>query len=140
MLPGTTRCIAQECISLLAFRSDERNADCSLIGKIIITRMNVHSDRSSLGIKFNPIHHGAGIALEMIITDPIGFKYFKLQYDSGERILKFFELNGKKVEKARRTSGFFSIMTHKLDMDAMQTYRTYRLRDEQEKAFQLMKG
>ncbi len=68
------------------------------------------------------------------------FRYFKLQYDSGERILESFELNGKKVEKARRTSGFFSIMTHKLDMDAMQTYRTYRLRDEQEKAFQQMKG
>lgn len=68
------------------------------------------------------------------------FRYFKLRYDSGERILKSFELNVKKVEKARRTSGFFSIMTHKLDMDAMGTYRTYRLRDEQEKAFQQMKG
>ncbi len=67
------------------------------------------------------------------------FRYFKLQYDSGERILKSFELNVKKVEKARRTSGFFSIMTHKLDMDAMQTYQTYKLRDEQEKAFQQMK-
>jgi len=67
------------------------------------------------------------------------FRYFKLQYDSGERLLKSFTLNDKKVEKARRTSGFFSIMTHKLDMDAMQTYQTYKLRDEQEKAFQQMK-
>lgn len=68
------------------------------------------------------------------------FRYFKLQYDTGERLLKSFELNHKKVEKARRISGFFSIMTHKLDMDAMETYRTYKLRDEQEKAFQQMKG
>jgi len=68
------------------------------------------------------------------------FPYFKLQYDSAERILKSFSLDVKKVEKARRTSGFFSIMSHKLDMDAMETYRTYKLRDEQEKAFQQMKS
>jgi len=68
------------------------------------------------------------------------FRYFKLQYDSGERLLKSFELDRRKVEKARRTSGFFSIITHKLDMDSMETYRTYKLRDEQEKAFQQMKG
>ncbi|NCB71102.1 MAG: hypothetical protein EOM45_04835 [Clostridia bacterium] len=63
------------------------------------------------------------------------FGYFKLQYDTGDRILKSFELDQKKVEKARRTCGFFSIMTHKRDMDAMETYHTYKLRDEQEKAF-----
>ena len=68
------------------------------------------------------------------------FRYFTLQYDPGKRLLKSFELDHNKVEKARRTSGFFSIMTHKLDMDAMETYRTYKLRDEQEKAFQQMKG
>lgn len=68
------------------------------------------------------------------------FRYFKLQYDSGERLLKSFTRDDKKVEKARRNSGFFSIMTHKLDIDAMQTYQTYKLRDEQEKAFQQMKS
>ncbi|MEA4860678.1 hypothetical protein SDC9_104280 [bioreactor metagenome] len=68
------------------------------------------------------------------------FGYFKLQYDPGDRILKSFELDQKKVEKARRTSGFFSIMTHKLNMDAMETYYAYKLRDEQEKAFQQMKS
>ncbi|MHC1691647.1 MAG: transposase [Sphaerochaetaceae bacterium] len=68
------------------------------------------------------------------------FRYYKLQYDTGDRILRSFEPDHRKVEKARRASGFFSIMTHKLDMDAMETYRAYKLRDEQEKAFQQMKS
>jgi len=67
------------------------------------------------------------------------FPYFKLQYDPNERILKSFELNRKKVEKATQTSGFFSIMTHKRDVDTMEIYRTYKLQNEQEKAFQQMK-
>jgi hypothetical protein len=32
-------------------------------------------------------------------------------------------------------SGFFAIMTHGVDYDAMETLRTYGLRDEQEKYF-----
>jgi hypothetical protein len=37
-------------------------------------------------------------------------------------------------------SGFFSIITHKQDLSAMAAFHTYRLRDEQEKFFQQMKG
>jgi transposase len=45
----------------------------------------------------------------------------------------------KKVEKARRLSGFFAVMTHGVDFDAMEALHTYGLRDEQEKYFQQMK-
>ena len=55
-------------------------------------------------------------------------------------VIKSFALNEKKVEKARRLSGFFAIMTHGVDFGAMEAYRTYELRDEQEKYFQQMKS
>lgn len=66
--------------------------------------------------------------------------YFILSYDPAKRILKSFRLNEKKVERAKRTSGFFAITTHKLDLSAMETFRAYHLRDEQEKCFQQMKS
>jgi hypothetical protein len=65
--------------------------------------------------------------------------YYKVTYDPATRAIKSFELEEKKVNKARSLSGFFSIMTHGLDFDAMKAYGTYRLRDEQEKYFQQMK-
>jgi hypothetical protein len=67
------------------------------------------------------------------------FDYFKVVCHDGTRMLKSFELNDKKVARAELLSGFFAIKTHKLDFDAMETCRTCRLRDEQEKMFQMMK-
>ncbi len=121
-----------------------------------------HSEKLRLNIYFDSVRRSEElIRLEIDITDqreglerlliegqPLEddqslkrhYGYFKLDYDAGARILRSFELNEKKVERAKRASGFFSIMTHKLDMGAMETYRTYKLRDEQEKAFQQMKG
>ena len=54
-------------------------------------------------------------------------------------VVKSFELDEKKVEKALRLSGFFAIMTHGVEYSAMETFRIYGLRDEQEKYFQQMK-
>ena len=65
--------------------------------------------------------------------------YYKVAYDPTTRTIQSFELNEKKIEKTRSRAGFFAIMTHGLDFDAMETFRTYRLRDEQEKYFQQMK-
>ena len=65
--------------------------------------------------------------------------YYKVTYDPATRVIKSFELNEKKVEKARSLSGFFSILTHGVGFDAMEAFHTYRLRDEQEKYFQQMK-
>ena len=53
--------------------------------------------------------------------------------------LKSFELNAKKVAKAKTYSGFFSIITHAVDFSAMETFRAYGLCNEQEKFFQQMK-
>jgi transposase len=65
--------------------------------------------------------------------------YYKVEYDPATMVIKSFEQNEKKVEKPRRLSGFFAIMTHGVDFNAMEAYRTYGLRDEQEKYFQQMK-
>jgi hypothetical protein len=67
------------------------------------------------------------------------YRYFKVAYDPITRAIQSFELNEKKFLKARNASGFFSIMTNGVEFNAMQTFRTYRLRDEQEKYFQQMK-
>ena len=67
------------------------------------------------------------------------FSYYKVAFDPATREIKSYEQNEKKVAKARSLSGFFAIMTHGLDFDAMTVFRTYRLRDEQEKYFCQMK-
>jgi len=67
------------------------------------------------------------------------YSYYTIERDPATRVIKSFVLNVKKVEKARRLSGFFSIITHGVDYNAMQALHTYRLRDEQEKYFQQMK-
>jgi hypothetical protein len=119
------------------------------------------SNRLKLNLYFDPIRRGLELmeldialslqeaALGKLLEDggilgsdaAIGrdYCYYKVDYDPATRVIKSFELNGKKVEKARSLSGFFSIMTHGVDFDAMKAYGTYRLRDEQEKCFQQMK-
>jgi hypothetical protein len=67
------------------------------------------------------------------------FCYYKVAYDPAERVVKSYEPNEQKVSKVRSLSGFFAIMTHGVDFDAMAAFRAYRLRDEQEKYFQQMK-
>ena len=66
--------------------------------------------------------------------------YYKLEYDSSTQQITSYTLNEKKVAKIRKLSGFFAIITYGLDLDASETYRHYRLRDEQEKYFQQMKS
>jgi transposase len=68
------------------------------------------------------------------------YGYFKITYDPADRTIQSYSLNEKKVSKAKQTSGFFAITTHKIDMDAIAVLQAYRLRDEQEKYFQQMKS
>lgn len=68
------------------------------------------------------------------------YNYFKIKYDCEDRTILSYELDEKKIAKAKRTSGFFAITTHKLDMSAIEVFQAYRLRDEQEKYFQQMKS
>jgi hypothetical protein len=78
-----------------------------------------------------------------IIDDISGLRrsncYYKIAYDEDSKTIKSFERNDRKVARARMLAGFFSIMTHKVGFDAMTAHNSYRLRDEQEKCFQLMK-
>ena len=67
------------------------------------------------------------------------FCYYNISFCEKSRKIKSFVINEAKVEKSRKLSGFFSIMTHGVDKDAMQTYHIYKLRDEQERYFQQMK-
>lgn len=66
--------------------------------------------------------------------------YYNLVWDKAARKLLSFERDEKKVAKAMGLSGFFSILTHRLDFDCQKTFAAYRLRDEQEKCFQQMKS
>ena len=119
------------------------------------------ADRLKLNLYFDPIRRGLEL-MELDIT--LSFQeasladllqrngafandaevkrdycYYKVTYDPATMAIKSYEPNGKKIEKARRLSGFFAIMTHGLDFSAMEAFRTYGLRDEQEKYFQQMK-
>jgi hypothetical protein len=66
--------------------------------------------------------------------------YYKVAYDPATMVITSFEQNKKKVDRAHRLSGFFAIMTHGVNFSAIEAFRTYGLRDEQEKYFQQMKS
>ena len=68
------------------------------------------------------------------------YGYYKVVYDPATMVISSYSLDESKVEKAKRLSGFFAIMTHGTDYSAMEAFNVYRLRDEQEKFFQQMKG
>ena len=81
-----------------------------------------------------------GIPLDDDVTIKRVYRFYDLVYDEETRILKNFTLNDEKVNRARRESGFFANTTHGVDFDAMTTQNHYKLRDEQEKYFAMMKG
>jgi hypothetical protein len=120
------------------------------------------ADRLKLNLYFDPVRRSLELmnleivlsfqqaALEELLQNNGSFAdtaeikrdycYYKINYDSSTMAIKSFELNEKKVEKARMLLGFFAIMTHGVSFGAMEAYRTYGLRDEQEKYFQQMKS
>ncbi len=67
-------------------------------------------------------------------------KYYRLSFKEGNGPLVSYERNEKKIERKLRDLGFFALVTHKLDMGAMEVLATYRMRDEQEKYFTQMKS
>ena len=120
------------------------------------------SDRLKLNLYFDAVRRGTeltaldvNIALQRAALQEIldtggrlddevtirrNYNYFDIDYNEDDRTIRTFTLNGEKVATAQRTSGFFAVMTHKLDMDPMTALDTYSLRDEQEKYFQQMKS
>lgn len=82
----------------------------------------------------------AGEPLDDDVTIKKNYNWSHIEYDASDRTLIAFTVNGKKVDKARRASGFFANMTLGVEMGPMQALDAYGLRDEQEKYFQQMKG
>jgi transposase len=68
------------------------------------------------------------------------FKYYNLEFDDVTRQLISYTLNEKKVLKAKKTSGFFAIISNRLNFSPVEVLTAYNLRDEQEKYFQQMKS
>jgi hypothetical protein len=119
------------------------------------------SDRLKLNLYFDPVRRGLDLMdLDIALSfqeatlcnlsesrEPLGddgwikreFCYYKVAYEPATRVIKSYERNEGKILKAQSLSGFFAIMTHGVDFDAMDAFRAYRLRDEQEKYFQQMK-
>jgi transposase len=77
------------------------------------------------------------------IFNPVQMKkehsYFNYVIHPKKNIIQSFILNDKKVSKLSDQAGFFSIKTHGIKFSAIETYKVYRLRDEQEKFFNVMK-
>ena len=68
------------------------------------------------------------------------YSYFTVRIKDDDRTLVSYELNTKKVEEAKLSSGFYANVTHRLDLNPMQALDAYSLRDEQEKLFEQQKG
>lgn len=68
------------------------------------------------------------------------YPYFEVGYENVSRRILSFSENVKRIQKSRRFAWFSSITTHGLDFSAMETFRHYKLRDEQEKYFHQIKG
>ena len=120
------------------------------------------ADRLKLNLYFDPVRRSNELldldvaittqkkALEEILkgqtpldddaTIARAYCYYTLSYDETTRILKSFTLNEKKVAKKRQLAGFFANTTLKLNTSPMEAQHHYRLRDEQEKYFSMMKG
>lgn len=120
------------------------------------------ADRLRLNLYFDPVRRSQELidldivlrdqkaALQEILRDgtPLDddatikriYRFFNLVYDEKTRVLKSFTLNDEKVKRARRESGFFANTTHGVDFDPITAQDHYKLRDEQEKYFAMMKG
>lgn len=64
---------------------------------------------------------------------------YNVFYDRRTKVMKSYELHGKKEAGIRLLAGYFASVTHRLDFGPMEAYHHYRLRDEQEKYFEQMK-
>jgi hypothetical protein len=77
------------------------------------------------------IENGAKITNDANIKKD--YCYYEVIYDHAAKVLLSYKPIENKIVNARNSSGFFSILTHGVDFDALETLRIYGLRDEQEK-------
>jgi hypothetical protein len=119
------------------------------------------SDNLKLNLYFNPTRRVEELleinvsiscqklSLDYMITskDPMpddktiknDYCYHDIVLDNNTRTLLSYTLNEKAVDQAYRYCGFFAIMSHAINYTAMEIYNCYKLRDEQEKYFEMMK-
>ncbi len=122
----------------------------------------IEADRLKLNLYFDPVRRStelveleksiliqrkaleeiqsAGLPLDDDTSIRKNYCYFLVEYSKTDRKLTSFSLNDKKVDTTRLTSGFYALVTHRIDYPAQKVLATYKLRDEQEKYFQQMKG
>ena len=120
------------------------------------------ADHLKLNLYFDPMRRSSELldldvalktqrqALEKLMADQIpldddatirrAYCYYKLEYTETTRLLKSFTLDEKKVSRKKREAGFFANTTMRIKADPMTAQHHYRLRDEQEKYFSMMKG
>jgi transposase len=120
------------------------------------------ADRLKLNLYFDPMRRSSELidldvaikaqkgSLDKLLKDQLpldddvtikkAYCYFKLDYNETTRLLKGFSLDEKKVDRKKREAGFFANTTLQIDADPMAAQHHYRLRDEQEKYFRMMKG
>ena len=120
------------------------------------------ADRLKLNLYFDPMRRSSELidldvaikaqkeSLEKLLKDQFplddditikrAYCYFKLDYNETTRLLKGCSLDEKKVDRKKREAGFFANTTLQIDADPMAAQQHYRLRDEQEKYFRMMKG
>ena len=120
------------------------------------------ADMLKLNLYFDPMRRSSELldldiavttqqkALEKLLADQLpldddatisrAYCYYKLEYNETTRLLRSFSLDVKKVERKKREAGFFANTTLKIEADPMIAQHHYRLRDEQEKYFSMMKG
>ena len=120
------------------------------------------ADRLKLNLYFDPMRRSGELidldvaikaqkeSLEKLLKDQFplddditikrAYCYFKLDYNETTRLLKGFSLDEKRVDRKKREAGFFANTTLQIDADPMAAQQHYRLRDEQEKYFRMMKG
>ena len=121
----------------------------------------VESDRLRLNLYFNPVYHGEHLVnLEITVleqqdllaqyvsegrtvADKASLKrqcgYFNIEFSGDSRILAYSK-DEKKIKKSQQLAGFFAILSHKLDWNALQVKTAYGRRDEQEKYYGQMKS
>jgi hypothetical protein len=120
------------------------------------------ADRLKLNLYFDPVRRSNELldldvavttqrqALEQILAEQIpldddatikrAYCYYNLDYNQSTRCLNSFTADDKKIAKKKREAGFFANTTLKIDADPMLAQQHYKLRDEQEKYFSMMKG
>ena len=120
------------------------------------------ADRLKLNLYFDPMRRSSELidldvaikaqkeSLEKLLTEQLPldddvtikrvYCYFRLDYNETTRLLKGYSLDEKKVARKKQEAGFFANTTLKIDASPMVAQQHYRLRDEQEKYFSMMKG